>query len=110
MGLFLAGCGSFQAYQPQTQQGNILQAHEVNQLQLGMSQQAVVNLLGEPVLNDVLSKNLWTYAYTKRHGHTTFKKDLVLHFKDGQLVKVDKDLKSKPVKEPKPIKEAKTKK
>ncbi len=110
MGLLLAGCGSFQAYQPQTQQGNILQTSEINHLKLGMNQQDVVNLLGEPVLNDVLNENLWTYVYTKRHGHKTFKKDLVLHFKDGQLVKVDKDLKSKQVKKPKPIKDTKTKK
>lgn len=87
----LTGC--IHPYVPDVQQGNILKSTAVNQVQIGMSKQNVLALLETPVLVDVFNADIWTYVYTKQiRGGKIMKQDLVLYFKDNQLVKIKKDL------------------
>lgn len=86
----LIGC---HPYVPDVQQGNIIEQTKVNQLQMGMSKQDVLNLLETPVLVDVFNADIWTYVYTKQiRGGKIMRQDLVLYFKDNQLIKIKKDL------------------
>ena len=55
----------------------------------GMSKSEVNALLGSPVLQDMFSKNTWTYAYTNQiDGGSIEKKNLVLEFKKDKLVQI----------------------
>jgi len=89
----LVGCCGIRPYVPTVQQGNIIEIEKVAQLQQGMSKQKVLSILGEPVLVDVFNADLWTYAYTKQvRGGKITRKDVVLTFRNNQLIKIEKDL------------------
>ena len=52
---------SIDVYKPTILQGVILDIKEVNQLQLGMSKQSVMNLIGSPSIIDPFHQYQWDY-------------------------------------------------
>ncbi len=85
-GLTLSAC-----YHPDIQQGNDLPVVQNQQVKLGMSQEDVITLLGQPVLQNTFDNNQLTYVYTDypNHGDITEHK-LLLYFKDDKLVKIER--------------------
>jgi outer membrane protein assembly factor BamE len=82
----LIGC----AYRPDVQQGNILDPAKIQQLKLNMSKEQVCSILGDPVLDNAFNKNYWTYTYTKqKNGGIIHVKQLILQFKNDQLIKIN---------------------
>jgi len=71
------------------QQGNLISRRDAQQLKLGMSKQQVVNLLGNPVLNDPFSTDRWTYVYTFKKGRGKMtKKSMTLYFTASRLTHI----------------------
>ena len=80
---FLSAC----VYRMDIQQGNLLDAEQVDQLEVGMTRSQVRFLLGTPMVIDAFDANRWDYMYSLRQGRTreVTKRHLVVWF-DGDTV------------------------
>ncbi len=86
--LLLTGCAIYKA---EVQQGNALSNETVSQLQRGMSKAEVASLLGYPLLQDNFRSDRWDYVFFNgTGGQQKNKQNLVLTFKNDQLVQVKK--------------------
>ena len=96
----LAGCSSvyvpsfIQVYQPDIQQGNIIEQEQVERLQEGMSQAQVRSLLGTPSLNDIFhagQRDTYLY-YDKRGKKKAFQHTLVIEYgASGRVTAITQD-------------------
>lgn len=89
----LAGC--IKPYTPSVQQGNIISQDQVSQLKLGMSQDDVQYLLGEPILQPTFANNQWDYVYTYQpiDNAPVKEKHVSLFFNNqGQLINIKSEL------------------
>ena len=84
--VFLSAC--FETYNPDINQGNILTLKQVSQLETGMSQDQVRELLGSPSIIDVFHNNRWDYI---NNSYSSKTKDisvhLILEFDKNKLLK-----------------------
>ncbi len=79
--LCLSGCSwsNFPLlYKPNIQQGNILANDRVAALQLGMNQDEVSYLLGNPLLENTFANQTTVYVYTFKKGKGTMHEELIL--------------------------------
>jgi len=86
-----AGCGI--VYRQPIYQGNLLEKSAVDQLQVGMSQQDVMALLGTPSIRNQFDQNRWDYTATQRtdrRGNTEVK-NFTVYFENGAVVRWDGD-------------------
>ena len=63
LGLFLSGC--IKPYQPDIQQGNIINNSDLSEIRYGMSKQEVLFILGTPMVIDPFNESRWDYFYSK---------------------------------------------
>ncbi len=60
-----------------------------------MTKEQVIYVLGRPVVEDSFDTNTWYYVYEMKRGMAIrgddFKKDLIISFEDGKVVKVEGD-------------------
>ncbi|HEX7130058.1 MAG TPA: outer membrane protein assembly factor BamE [Rhodanobacteraceae bacterium] len=88
--LALGGCSVI--YKPDVQQGNLLDAKNVQQLKPGMSKQQVLALLGTPSVSSPFAQNRWDYVATlQRRGGKVLERTLTLYFNNDTLVRTDGD-------------------
>jgi outer membrane protein assembly factor BamE len=81
----LAGC-SFIYRQP-VHQGNLLEAAQVEQLEVGMTRRQVMVLLGSPSVADPFHQDRWDYMSSQRRGRGEQEvKNLTVHF-SGDVVR-----------------------
>ena len=82
----LAGCTVFRL---PTVQGNVIEQKQVDQLQTGMTEEQVRQVLGGPLLQDTFDPNHWDYVYyfrdSKKH---VSKRILNLYFSEGKLARI----------------------
>ncbi len=84
-------------YRMTVQQGNIVNAEQVDQLQPGMNKRQVRYLLGTPLLTDFFNCDRWDYVYTMRRGHKPLeRRKVTVLFKDDALIGVEGDLRPNP--------------
>ena len=82
---------SIDLYKPSIMQGSVLEIKDVEKLQLGMSKNTVMNLIGSPSINDPFHQYQWDYIH-----HSTLNGDQVIHYRlrlvfDGDvLTEIDK--------------------
>ena len=82
---------SINIYKPAIIQGSILNIKEVNQLTLGMSKEAVMNLIGSPSIIDPFHQYQWDYAnHSTLEGEIKVRYRLRLIFSDNLLSEIDK--------------------
>jgi outer membrane protein assembly factor BamE len=82
---------SIDVYKPTIMQGVILDIKEVNQLQLGMSKEAVMNLIGSPSIIDPFHQYQWDYInHSTIDGEIEIRYRLRLIFTDNLLSEIDK--------------------
>lgn len=83
LGCLLAAC----VYRVDTQQGNLLEAEQVEQVEIGMTRSQVRFLLGTPMVADPFDQSRWDYVYYFRSGRTgrRVKSHVVVWF-DGDTV------------------------
>ena len=78
-------------YKPTILQGTVLNVEEVNQLQLGMSKDAVMNLIGSPSIIDPFHQQQWDYInHSTIDGEIEIGYRLRLIFSDNLLYEIDK--------------------
>lgn len=86
----LGGCGII--YKPDVQQGNLLDAKNVQQLKPGMSKQQVVALLGTPSVTSPFAQSRWDYVATmQKRGGKIQERTLTLYFDNDTLARTDGD-------------------
>lgn len=93
--LVTSGCSLFEraVYRPDINQGNYLENTSVSRLQIGMSQEQVLYILGTPMLQDSLGSNTWYYVFRQQPGHEKItQQTLKLTFDNaGTLVDMQQD-------------------
>ena len=67
---------SIDVHKPTIIQGSVLELEEFEQLQLGMSKEAVTELIGSPSINDLFHKDQWDYIH-----HSTINGEEVIHYR-----------------------------
>jgi len=67
---------SIDIYKPTILQGSILNINDVNQLELGMSKNAVMDLIGSPSISDPFHNNQWDYI-----NHSTINGEQEIHYR-----------------------------
>lgn len=92
LSLCLSGCSwsNFPLlYKPNIQQGNILAPERVAELKLGMNQDDVSYLLGNPVLENTLANQATVYVYTFKKAKGAMNEELILlTFEHGHLTAI----------------------
>ena len=88
--LALSAC----VYRMDVQQGNLLDAEDVYQVEVGMTRSQVRFLLGTPMVTDTFDKDRWDYVYSLRRGHErkVTKRHLVVWFEGDKVVRVEEPL------------------
>ena len=82
---------SIDVYKPTILQGVILDIKEVNQLQLGMSKESVMNLIGSPSVIDPFHQYQWDYInHSTIDGEIEIRYRLRLIFSGNLLSEIDK--------------------
>ena len=82
---------SIDVYKPTIMQGIILDIKEVNQLQLGMSKDSVMNLIGSPSIIDPFHQYQWDYInHSTIDGEIEIRYRLRLIFSGNLLSEIDK--------------------
>jgi len=82
---------SIDLYKPSIMQGSVLEIETVDKLQLGMSKNTVMNLIGSPSINDPFHQYQWDYIH-----HSIINGEQVIHYRlrlifDGDtLAEIDK--------------------
>ena len=67
---------SIDLYKPSIMQGSVLEIEAVEKLQLGMSKNTVMNLIGSPSINDPFHQYQWDYIH-----HSTINGEQVIHYR-----------------------------
>ena len=82
---------SIDVYKPTIMQGIILDIKEVNQLELGMSKDSVMNLIGSPSIIDPFHQYQWDYInHSTIDGEIEIRFRLRLIFSGNLLSEIDK--------------------
>ncbi len=88
--LVAVGC----VYRMDIQQGNLLDAEQVDQLEVGMTRSQVRFLLGTPMVIDSFDANRWDYVYSLRRGHSrkVTRQHLVVWFEGDTVTKIEEPI------------------
>ena len=92
--LFCALALSACVYRMDVQQGNLLDAEDVDQVAVGMTRSQVRFLLGTPMVSDTFDKDRWDYVYSLRRGHErkVTRRHLVVWFEGDKVARVEEPL------------------
>ena len=86
-----ASLPSIDIYKPTILQGSILDIKDVDQLELGMSKSAVIDLIGTPSISDPFHNNQWDYInHSTIDGEQEIHYHLKLVFSGDVLSEIDK--------------------
>ena len=93
----LAGCTAAQGfslrpYRINVQQGNYLEAKDVDQVQIGMTQSQVRFLIGTPMIADPFNDQRWDYVFFFKIGRTReeISSRLTIWFEDDRVARIDR--------------------
>jgi outer membrane protein assembly factor BamE len=83
--------GLVACYHPDIQQGNDYSLSNIQKLKLGMSKEAVTNVMGQPLLTNIFTQDQITYVYYNypNRGATT-QKHITLAFKNNRLTSIQR--------------------
>ena len=91
----LSGCSYLYntfVYQIDVVQGNYIDNEKLAQVELGMTQQQIVYVLGSPMLIDQFDSSKWYYIrYIKPGGEPVQQSQILLTFEGNQLVSITSD-------------------
>lgn len=88
--LALSGCGLI--YKQDIQQGNVLDAEDVEQLRTGMTKRQVTLLLGSPSVASPFHADRWDYISTfARRGGKPTQRHLIINFEDNRVASIEGD-------------------
>ena len=89
-GLAVSAC----VYRMDVQQGNLLDAEQVDQVEVGMTRSQVRFLLGTPMVIDSFDADRWDYVYSLRRGHSrkVTKSHLVVWFEGDKVARIEEPI------------------
>jgi len=78
-------------YRMAVQQGNYLDARQVNQVQVGMTRAQVRFLLGTPMLPHAFNRDRWDYLYTLNlgDGSDVTRQRLTIYFEGDKVSRIE---------------------
>jgi outer membrane protein assembly factor BamE len=81
-------------YRMDVQQGNLLDAQDVDQVEVGMTRSQVRFLLGTPMVTDAFDKDRWDYVYSLRRGHErkVTRRHLVVWFEGDKVARIEEPI------------------
>lgn len=81
-------------YQPDVQQGNIINNSDLRELRYGMSKQEILYILGTPMVIDPFNEQRWDYFYSNRdqRKRETDQRLITAIFDGDKLVKLQGDV------------------
>jgi outer membrane protein assembly factor BamE len=84
----VGGC----AYAPPIQQGNYIDNKNVDQIEIGMSEQQVAFVLGTSMVQDPFRPGRWDYVYylNPNDGSPIEQRHVIIWFKNGKVTRIDK--------------------
>jgi len=85
-------------YRLDVQQGNLLEEHDIDAVQVGMTRSQVRFLLGTPVVEDTFHQDRWDYIYYFRQGRkrVTDRSWLIVYFDGDRVREIRKDVTPEP--------------
>jgi outer membrane protein assembly factor BamE len=88
----MVACVSACVYHAPIQQGNLLDAKDIDQVKVGMTQAQVRYVLGTPMVSDPFSSNRWDYVfYLKLNSMKQSKKQqFVVYFDNDKVSKLER--------------------
>ena len=90
--LFLVGCQNYIpfVYKPDIQQGNLLEADKVDQIEIGMTREQVEYILGGPISHDTFGENRFDYVYyyKAKYADPVHKKLTIYFGKDSKVTRI----------------------
>jgi len=96
--LMLTGCAavkdfSLRPYRMNIQQGNYLEAKDVDQLEVGMTQSQVRFLIGTPMVADPFNSARWDYVFFFKVGRSRaeISSRLTVWFEDGRVSRIERE-------------------
>src|SRR5688572_9705409 len=99
---FAAACGALLlalattgcVYRMDIQQGNLLDAEQVDQVEVGMTRSQVRFLLGTPMVIDSFDADRWDYVYSLRRGRSreVTRRHLVVWFDGDKVARVEEPI------------------
>ena len=89
----LSGCVLFHGYAPDVQQGNAFTIDQVSKLRVGMPVNAVLAIMGSPVLVNTFNNNRFDYVYTfQKVGYRMSEKKVIVSFNRSIVTNIRTDL------------------
>lgn len=95
--VLLAGCTAMQGfslrpYRMNIQQGNFLEAEDVDQIEIGMTRNQVRFLIGTPMVADPFNVERWDYVFFFKVGRTReeISNRLTIWFEADRVVRIDR--------------------
>jgi outer membrane protein assembly factor BamE len=95
--IVLAGCSvaqgfSLRPYRMNIQQGNFLDAKDVDQVEVGMTRSQVRFLIGTPMVADPFNVERWDYVFFFKVGRTRkeISSRLTIWFEEDRVVRIDR--------------------
>ena len=95
--VLLAGCTAAQGftlrpYRMNIQQGNYLEAKDVDQIEVGMTQSQVRFLIGTPMVADPFNTDRWDYVFFFKVGRTReeISSRLTIWFEEDRVARIDR--------------------
>ncbi len=87
LSLLAVGC----VYRMDIQQGNLLDADQIEQVEVGMTRSQVRFLLGTPMVIDSFNPDRWDYVYRLQRGHKRKidKHHLVIWFESDKVARIE---------------------
>lgn len=81
-------------YEVDVQQGNKLEPHEIDAVEVGMSRSQVRYLLGTPVVNNLFSDERWDYVYYYKpgRGKKPERRWVRIWFDDNNVTQIERDV------------------
>ncbi|HLG52338.1 MAG TPA: outer membrane protein assembly factor BamE [Steroidobacteraceae bacterium] len=92
--LLLAFLGTGCVYRMDVQQGNLLDAEQIDQVEVGMTRSQVRFLLGTPMVIDSFNPDRWDYVYRLQRGHKRkiAKHHLVVWFEGDKVARIEEPI------------------
>ncbi|TEW55990.1 outer membrane protein assembly factor BamE [Psychromonas sp. RZ22] len=79
-------------YQIDVTQGNYIDSAKLAQIEIGMTQEQIIFVLGSPMLIDQFDSSKWYYVrYIKPGGEKVQQSQIILTFKDKKLTEINSE-------------------
>lgn len=85
-------------YRVDVQQGNLLEASDIDAVKTGMTRSQVRFLLGTPVVDDFFHNDRWDYFYYFRQGRKrkAERRWMIVYFENDLVKSIDRDVPVEP--------------